>query len=189
MIHNVTGVIEDRLIDLIRLPLESVEGWYGEVFKVEHKGRFYAFKKFKETMHNDISEGKIATYDYDILKDLQDSEYYPKVHIYKENEWMIVDWIEGVPLRKQSNIHSYYDQLKSAYLDSIQSGWFPDDVKGDNILVVGGKVVIIDVGSYLPICNNVEFDVDERVTFLVDHAHLYPSVRDKSPYDYRTCST
>lgn len=185
MIVNLTNVFMDEvlaLIDTSTFPSGEFEGWYGSIHKVESSGKLYALKVFKETMHEDVSNGKVSAYDYDILKTLKNSEHYPTVHAYKKRKWMLVDWVDGVPFRNVPNKELYFSQLQRAYRDSIQAGWFPDDVKGDNLVYSNGRLMIIDVGSYLPVVFGISYDIDRRVEFVINHAHIYPSVRDEAPY-------
>jgi serine/threonine protein kinase len=161
------------------------EGWYGSVYKVYLDGKHYALKKFKPIMREDVVNQKVAVFDYEVLETLGHSKHYPTLQCYKENEWMLTDWIDGVPFRNVSNKELYFSQLHRAYRDAIEAGWFPDDVKGDNLMFINGQVMIIDVGSYLPIIPNIEYNIDDRVEFVIEHAHVYPSVRDKSPYNLK----
>lgn len=188
MIENVTKLFDDRLlkaIDLGSFDSPISEGWYGSVYKVKIFGKSYAIKTFKPTMHIDIEKLNVAAYDYHILKTLNQSKYYPTIHAFKEREWMLVDWIDGIPFRNVSDKESFSSQMYDAYKDSVQAGWFPDDVKGNNLLYSNGSIMIIDVGAYLPVVSNIEYSITDRIEFVLKHADTYPSVRDESPYDFK----
>lgn len=185
MITNLTNLFMNEvlaLIDTSTFPFGEFEGWYGSIHKVESSGKLYALKVFKDIMHEDVSNGKLAAYDYEILKTLNNSEHYPTIHAYKERDWMLVDWIDGVPFRNVPNKELYFSQLYKAYKDAVQAGWLPDDVKGDNLVYSNGKLMIIDVGSYLPVIPDLDYNIGDRVEFVINHAHIYPSIRDKAPY-------
>lgn len=185
MITNVTSIFDNGVLESIdpgALSFGRFEGWYGSIHKFVYKGQNYALKVFKDTMHKEVSNNKIAAYDYVILKDLKKSIHYPTLHAYKDKEWMITDWIDGEPFREVDNKEFFFSQLYNAYQHSIDAGWYPDDVKGDNLIYHKGKVTIIDVGSYLPVIPDLDYNIAERVDFVIKHAHIYPSVRDESPY-------
>lgn len=188
MIHNLTNIFDNVLLESLdpgSISSAKYEGWFGTVYKIRILDNTYALKIFKPSMHTGVLDGEIPAYDYDILKELTFSSHYPTLHAYKERDWMLVDWIEGVPFRVVPNKELYSTQLHNAYRDAVDSGWYPDDVKGDNIVNSNGAIMIIDVGSYLPVLHKVNYSIDDRVEFVIRHAHIYPSVRDKPPYDFK----
>ena len=188
MIKNLTNIFDTELLESLdpgSISSVKYEGWFGTVYKIDILNKSYALKVFKETMHNGIANRDIAVYDYEVLETLNNSSHYPTLHAYKENQWMLVDWVIGKPFRTVSNKEAYSSQLYNAYRDAVNAGWFPDDVKGDNIVYSNDSIVIIDVGSYLPAQHKVNYSIDERVEFVIRHAHIYPSVRDRPPYKFK----
>lgn len=184
----VTRRLNKQLLkDLDILKLNKVaEGYYGEVFKLTINGNVYALKVFKDTMKEDLENGEIAAYDYEVLKSLKGSKFFPTLHAYEETQWMITDWHYGYSLRTVENpVETYAKQLKQLYRVAVNSGWFPDDVKGNNLQVTAQGLMVIDVGSFLPVREDVEFDIEERVQFVLNNIHKYPSVRDERPYDFK----
>lgn len=189
MIRSVTKELsKDFLETLDHIPLEKLsmiaEGYYGKVYSLRAFGKRYALKVFKDTMKVDLKNGVVAAYDYEILKKLGKSKFYPTLHAYKENEWMIVEWVEGIVFRNVQHKELYFTELQRAYKTAVQAGWFPDDVKGSNLVLNrNSQLMILDVGSFLPFKDDIEYDIDERVVFVLENAWKYPSVRDQKPYD------
>lgn len=171
-------------LDISKLS-KIAEGYYGEVYKLVIHGNVFALKVFKDTMRKDIENGEVAAYDYEILKALNGSKYYPTVHAYEETKWMITDYVLGFSLRTLENPEDYLTDLKRAYRVAVNSGWFPDDVKGNNLQIAASGLKIIDVGSFLPAREDVEFDIDSRTKFVIENVHVFPSVRDEKPYELK----
>ena len=188
MIHNLTNIFDTVLLeslDFSSISSGKYEGWFGTVYKIDILDKSYALKIFKDTMHDSIANKDVAVYDYEVLETLNFSSHYPTLHAYRERKWMLVDWVDGVPFRTVPNKDAYFSQIHNAYKDAVKAGWFPDDIKGDNIVHSNGSIVIIDVGSYLPTHHKVNYIIRERVEFIIKNAHKYPSVRDKPPYIFK----
>jgi predicted Ser/Thr protein kinase len=186
LLNNISKEIENKVLESIDSCTLNylTEGWYGTVYEAIINNKKYALKVFKETMIEAIKNREVVGYDYEILKDLSKSKYYPTLHAYKENEWMLSEFVEGIPFREAKNKELYYSQLFKAYRDSVNAGWYPDDIKGNNLMLSGSKIFIIDVGSFLPVKQGVNFNIEERVEFILRFASVYPSVRDTPPYIY-----
>lgn len=183
-IINVSKELSDDFLKQLDLSgsIPFAEGWYGSVYGFEVNGKDYVVKVFKDTVYEALGTGEAHDFDYMILGALQGEARYPKLHAYKHGKWMIAEYIEGIPLRDVEHPEDYFDQLYEAYVYAIAKGWFPDDVKGENILVNNDGIKIIDVGAFVPYKPGVTFDIQERVEFVIGNAKTVPSRRDKPVY-------
>lgn len=184
MIVNVTNKIPTEYLELICF--DTVEpfsaGHYGEVFLLTFDDRRYAVKRFKPTMHEKMGT-YCYDYDYRIMRELSESQHFPTLHAFKEREWLVTEYIDGISFRHEPDQESYRSQLIEAFQYSVSKGWFPIDVKGENVMVADGVLIIVDVGEFLPVIEDVEFDITKRVNFVMDHVNVFPSVKDPPPYE------
>lgn len=95
--------------------------------------------------------------DYEVLKELNDSPYFPNVYAYSPNEFMIVSKVEGV-LWKDYEEEINHDLMKIALEQATDKGFILNDMSEYNIIINQlGIPIIIDVGDYVDIRNNKQY--------------------------------
>lgn len=119
------------------------EGLSGQVFDFEG----YAVKVFKE----DYSENE----DYKILRHFNGHPAFPDFHyIDKENQWMVVDKINGYTLgqvlKSGENLDSnMYWKIEEVVEDCYEKGIIPADLHLNNIMIdQDNQVRFIDTGRF-----------------------------------------